>query len=74
MIIVKRFSQTRILGTKNAGLGFGKSRNYDMDLNRLGRMKTSQRELTKIGDLGKEMRELNKELNRGGIGKWQLTD
>ena len=46
--------------------GFIKGRKYDTDLDRLGRMKTSQRELHRIGDLRSEMRKLNNEL-RGGI-------
>ena len=71
---VKRFSQTKILNTNNPALGFRRGRKYDTDLDRLGRMETSQRELAKVGELGKEMRKLNQELNRGGIGKWQLTD
>lgn len=71
---IKRFSQTKILNTNNPALGFKRGRKYDTDLDRLGRMETSQRELARIGDLGKEMRKLNQELNRGGIGKWQLTD
>lgn len=71
---VKRFSQTNILNTNNPALGFTRGRKYDTDLDRLGRMETSQRELTRIGDLGKEMRKLNKELNSGGRDKWQLTD
>lgn len=71
---IKRFSQTKILNTNNPALGFKRGRKYDTDLDRLGRMETSQRELARIGDLGREMRKLNQELNRGGIGKWQLTD
>ena len=71
---IKRFSQTEILNTNNPALGFKRGRKYDTDLDRLGRMETSQRELARIGDLGREMRKLNQELNRGGIGKWQLTD
>lgn len=74
MMRVKRFSQTKILNTNNPALGFRRGRKYDTDLDRLGRMETSQRELAKVGELGKEMRKLNQELNRGGIGKWQLTD
>lgn len=74
MMRIKRFSQTKILNTNNPALGFKRGRKYDTDLDRLGRMETSQRELARIGDLGKEMRKLNQELNRGGIGKWQLTD
>ena len=68
-MIVKRFSQTN-----NPALGFTKGRKYDTDMDRLGRMNTSQRELAGIGNLGKEMRKLNQELNRGGRGKWQDTD
>ena len=74
MMRIKRFSQTEILNTNNPALGFKRGRKYDTDLDRLGRMETSQRELARIGDLGREMRKLNQELNRGGIGKWQLTD
>ena len=53
--------------------GFIKGRKYDTDLDRLGRMKTSQRELHRTGDLRSEMRKLNSEL-RGGINRWQDTD
>lgn len=74
MMIVKRFSQTKILNTNNPAFGFTKGRKYDTDMDRLGRMNTSQRELAGIGNLGKEMRKLNQELNRGGRGKWQDTD
>lgn len=73
-MIVKRFSQTKILNTNNPAFGFTKGRKYDTDMDRLGRMNTSQRELAGIGNLGKEMRKLNQELNRGGRGKWQDTD
>lgn len=65
---VKKFSGTKILNTNAPG--FIKGRKYDTDLDRLGRMKTSQRELQRIPDLGKEVRELNKELNNGRLGKW----
>lgn len=70
---LKRFSQTKILNTNNPALGFTRGRKYDTDLDRLGRMDTAQRELHKVGDLGKEMRKLNKEIN-GGIGRWQDSD
>lgn len=73
-MIVKRFSQTKILNTNNPAFGFTKGRKYDTDMDRLGRMNTSQRELAGIGNLGKEIRKLNQELNRGGRGKWQDTD
>ena len=71
---IKRFSQTKILNTNNPALGFTRGRKYDTDLDRLGRMDTSQRELMRVGDLGREMRKLNNEINRGGIGKWQGID
>lgn len=70
---LKRFSQTKILNTNNPALGFTRGRKYDTDLDRLGRMDTAQRELHRVGDLGKEMRKLNKEIN-GGIGRWQDSD
>ncbi len=71
---IKRFSQTKILNTNNPALGFTRGRKYDTDMDRLGRIKTAQGELTKIGDLGKEMRKLNMELNSGGLRKWQNID
>lgn len=71
---IKRFSQTKILNTNNPALGFTRGRKYDTDLDRLGRIKTAQGELTKVGDLGKEMRKLNRELNSGGLRKWQDID
>lgn len=72
MIRLKRFSHTKILNTSSA-IGFKRGRKYDTDLDRLGRMETSHRELSKIGDLRVEMRKLNRELN-GGVGRWQNTD
>lgn len=74
MIIIKRFSQTKILNTNNPALGFTRGRKYDTDLDRLGRMETAQRELTKVGDLGKEMRKLQGELRRGGRNEWRDTE
>ena len=65
MMIVKRFSATKILNT-NLGVGFKRGRKYDTDLDRLGRMDTSQRELSRVGELRKEMNKLSKEL-RGGL-------
>lgn len=61
-MIVKRFSQ-KILNTINTP-GFNRRRNYDMDLDRLGRMKTS-RELSKIDDIREEQKEMRRELSRG---------
>ncbi len=71
---IKRFSQTKILNTNNPALGFTRGRKYDTDMDRLGRIKTAQGELTKVGDLGREMRKLNMELNSGGLRKWQNID
>lgn len=53
-----------ILNT-NGAAGFIKGRKYDTDLDRLGRMNTSHRELSKVGDIGKEVRSMNSMLNRG---------
>lgn len=74
MIILRRktYSGTQILNTNAPG--FIRGRKYDTDLDRLGRMETSQRELAKPGTLGTEMRKLNKELNNGRLGKWQNSD
>ena len=72
MMKIKRFSHTKIMNT-NSALGFTRGRKYDTDLDRLGRMETSQRELHRLGDLRSEMKKLNSEL-RGGIGRWQDTD
>lgn len=66
----KNFSGTQILNTNNAP-GFIRGRKYDTDLDRLGRMKTAQRELHRVGDLNSELRKMNKELNIGRQGKWQ---
>lgn len=76
MIIKRRklFSGTKILNTNAPQLGFTRGRKYDTDLDRLGRMKTSQRELQKTGQLGSEIRKMNSELRNGRIGKWQDTD
>lgn len=67
MIIKRRkfFSQNKTLNTGAASsLGFIKGRSYDMDFNRLGRLKTT-RELTRVGDLGREQRKLTSEINKG---------
>lgn len=72
MIKIKRFSQTKILNT-NSTIGFTRGRKYDTDLDRLGRMKTSQRELHRLGDLRSEIRKLNNEL-KGGMNRWQDID
>lgn len=66
MIVLRRnFSSTKILNTNAPSLGFTRGRKYDTDLDRLGRMNTSHRELARIGDLGREARKLTSELNRG---------
>lgn len=75
MIILRKFSSTKILNTNNPMLGFRRGRKYDTDLDRLGRMETGQREMAKgLGDFRSEMRKLGQELNKGGRGEWQLTD
>lgn len=68
MIILRRkqYSSNLILNT-NGNSGFIKGRKYDTDLDRLGRMKTSQRELARIGDIQKEVRNMNSSLNKGVI-------
>lgn len=60
-MIVKRFSQ-KILGT-NGAFGFTRGRKYDMDLDRLGRMETSHREMSK--SLDREIRKERQKLSRG---------
>ena len=70
-MIIKRFSQTKILNTNAPGSI--KGRKYDTDLDRLGRSST-QRELQRTGNLNEEIRKMNKELNDGRLGKWQYTD
>lgn len=67
IILRKKFSATKILNT-NGTPGFTRNRKYDTDLDRLGRMETSHRELSRIGDLGNEIRKMNTEL-RGGLSK-----
>lgn len=70
IILRKQFSGTKILNT-NGAPGFIRGRKYDTDLDRLGRMETSQRELQRTGQIGQEIRQLGKELNQGRLGKWQ---
>jgi hypothetical protein len=68
---VKRFSVVasgKIMNTR-MGLGFSRTRKYDTDLDRLGRIDTAQGELSKPGQLGKEMRELRRELRDASIGR-----
>lgn len=60
----RNFSGTNILNTSGV-IGFIRGRKYDTDLDRLGRMNTSHREMTRVGDLSREMREMSSELNRG---------
>ncbi len=73
IILRKYFSGTRILET-SGNPGFIRGRKYDTDLDRLGRMETSHRELSKVGELNSEMRKLSRELNQGRLGKWQDTN
>lgn len=66
MIILRnrKFSSNHILNT-NGAVGFIKGRKYDTDMDRLGRMETSQRELMRTDDIRKEVREMNSVLSRG---------
>lgn len=73
MIVLRNKYFTGILNTKGVA-GFNRYRKYDQDFNRLGRMNTAQRELHRVGDLNREIRKLNQELNQGRLGKWQSTD
>ena len=72
IVLRKQFSGTKILNT-NGAPGFIKGRKYDTDLDRLGRMDTSQRELQRTGLLNQEMKKLGNELNQGRLGKWRNT-
>lgn len=64
MIILRNKLSSEILSTRGTA-GFDKNRKYDENLGRLGMMDTSQRELSKIGDLSKENRKLSKEISSG---------
>ena len=72
MLKLKRFSSL-ILNTNEPSLGFKRGRKYDTDLDRLGRMKTSSRELSKVGELSTELRNARNEL-RNTKKLWQDTD
>lgn len=76
MIIFRNFSQISPINTNNTSLGFSRGRKYDTDMDRFGRISTSQGELNRIGDLREEIRKMNRELNRGvgDKGKWQGID
>lgn len=63
MYKIRRFSADKVLGTNSASsIGFTKGRKYDMDLNRLSKIKTSQDQLSKPNTLNNEMKKLNNEL------------
>lgn len=64
LLRTRNFSGTNILNTSGA-TGFIRGRKYDTDLDRLGRMNTSHREMARVGDLSREIREMSSELNRG---------
>lgn len=72
MLRLKRFSSL-VLNTNAPSLGFKRGRKYDTDLDRLGRMKTSSRELSKVGELNSELRNVRKEL-RNTKKLWRDTD
>lgn len=75
IVYIKHYSTNQILGTTGS-VGFIRGRKYDMDMNRLSRYETRRELGGGVGNLGKEIREMNKELNqeRLGKGKWQDTD
>lgn len=66
MIIPRQKHFAKILNTSGMP-GFIRGRKYDMDMDRLGRMQTSQRELSRLGDIRKEQRQLTKELYNGNL-------
>lgn len=68
MIILRDKNYSKILNTNLSGIGFKRGRNYDQALDRLGRMNTGQREITKVGDLRTEARKMSTELRRGLTG------
>lgn len=78
MLTLKRTLQNPIKKkptTMNTGggiVGFNKTRNYDQDFNRLGKLDTT-RQLSQVGELQKEMKKLSTELNEGRRGKWLDT-
>lgn len=72
-MILKRKLYARILNTRGIS-GFQRERNYDEDMNRLGRLKTQRQLHTGVNDLNSEIRKLGKELNNGRLGKWQHID
>jgi hypothetical protein len=71
--INKHYSANQLIGT-SGNAGFIRDRKYDMDMNRLSRYETRRELGSGVGNLGKEIREMNKELNQGRLGKWQDTD
>ena len=68
MIVLRDKSYARILNTNISGIGFTRGRNYDQDLGRLGKIKTAQREISRVGDLRTEARKMSTELGRGLTG------
>lgn len=73
MILVLKKNFTNILNT-NGAAGFIRGRKYDMDMDRLGRGEYKRQLGSASLELSREMRNLNKELNNGLMGKWQDTD
>lgn len=64
---LKQYSEPKVASGKimntNMGIGFKRGRKYDTDLDRLGRLETAQRELSKgSGTFNQEMRKLSNEL------------
>ena len=71
--INKYYSTNQLIGT-TGNAGFIRNRRYDMDMNRLGRYETKRELGSGVGNLRREIREMNKELNQGRLGKWRDTD
>ena len=65
-------TKTKTLNTGGGTVGFNRSRNYDQDFNRLGKLETTN-QLSRVGELQKEMKKLSTELNEGRRGKWLDT-
>ncbi len=64
--------KTKTLNTGGGMVGFNRNRNYDQDFNRLGKLETTN-QLSRVGELQKEMKKLSTELNEGRRGKWLDT-
>ncbi|CAJ0592363.1 unnamed protein product [Cylicocyclus nassatus] len=55
------------MANKGINAGFQRERNYDEDMNRLGRLKTQRQLHTGVNELNSEIRKLGNELNNGTV-------